>query len=807
MNHAMKRIGKKGEDKWEIISYEQALDEIAEKLQKLKDEYGPETLVSAEGTYRSDHLWARSRFSNLFGNPSNILDPGTICWCWTYTVNMSMVGWPIESTAPPCAPDASTAVIWGKRPDECYGIAAPLWRSITASLEREDPAKLITVDPVCTETARLSDVWLQVYPGTDLIVMLAWLNYIIGNELYQKDFVKDWSNGVFLIRKSDNQMLRASDVVKDGKREDFVAWNDKTGKIVLWNSDEGRYFEQDVDTPISGDFNVTLTDGSTVACRTAWDAVCERISEYTVERASKVSGVPEAQIIQAAYTYATNGPAYICWGLGGGDQHGINASSSAIAKTLLRCICGHVDVFGGEYIGEPGPVGQGMEFVVRDAEFELSERVLPETRTKMLGYDINKVMSWQGFEPIDAAYRKMFNIPRPMLHQMLTTPTLVYDAILEGKPYPVKAMIAWSSNPMAWAPNTKRCKEALEALELLVVLEYWKTPTALLADYILPAADSLERPMATAFEDSMDFFSFGDRGSEPLFDRRMDYDFFRALGMRLGQENDWPWETYEQVLEHRIHRVPELNYQKAVEDGVYMPYPLHFEKYKEILPNGQTRGFATTSRKAEIFLTLYQELGYDPMPFYRELETPLGNPEMAKEYPLRCTVSGRITPMYHSEQRVPGYGNRSQFPWPITRMHMYDAKKLGIRSGEWIWIESARGRIKQKVQLGYDVPVGVVQVAPSWYYPELPTEAPWSMGEMVSAGNVLIDDSIETCDAATGVWNCRSLLVKCYPCIDPADRADTEISLDAFMKGDTYWHRQFGNLHHLNETYPDKPLV
>lgn len=75
INHPLKRVGERGEDKWEQISYDQAIKEIAEKLQALIDEYGPETLVASEGTYRSDHLWARSRFTNLLGNPGNVIDP------------------------------------------------------------------------------------------------------------------------------------------------------------------------------------------------------------------------------------------------------------------------------------------------------------------------------------------------------------------------------------------------------------------------------------------------------------------------------------------------------------------------------------------------------------------------------------------------------------------------------------------------------------------------------------------------------------------------------------------------------------
>lgn len=799
INHVLKRVGKRGEDKWEEIPYDQALDEVAAKLQKLKDQYGPETLISSEGTYRSDHLWARTRFANLFGNPGNVVDPGTICWCYSYTVNMAMVGWPVEAIAPPSALQADTIVFWGLRADERYSPKSPIWRTVLATVNREGKKpKVIVIDPVSIEAVKYANSWLAIRPGTDLVMMLAWINYIITNKLYREDFIKNWSNGPFLVRKDNQLLVRGSDVLKNGKFEDFVAWDAKHSKVAVWCSDECRYYDsEEVDTPITGEFKITLANGSKVTCITAFDAITERMKEYTIEKASQITGVPANKIIDAVTIFATNGPGYIAWGVGGGDMHGYNATSSCIAKTLLRCFAGNIDVEGGEYIGDPGPVGETGEkhFAVRDSEFELSEVVTPETRAKFLGNDQFKTMSWKGFEKIDKHYLKMWNLPRPMLHQMLVTPPVAWKAILEGDPYPVKAMICWSSNPLCWAPNTKHVYEALKALELLIVVDYWKTPTAALADYIFPAADSLERPMATNFEDSIDFLVGGDRGIEPEGERRMDYDFFRGLGMRLGQEDKWPWKTYEDVVAYRVGRAG-CSYQQFVEDSV-LPPPggMQNEKHKTKLPNGQTRGFATPSRKAEIFPSVLQELGYSPIPFYRELpETPLSNPELAKEYPLRLTVSGRWSPMYHSEHRVPGTGTRSMFPWPIVKIHMYDARALGIRDGEWVWIETPRGRIRQVAKLGHDIVEGVVQAQPSWWFPELPAEEPWSQGIFESNGNVLTDDSIESLDEGTGSWVTRGLLCKIYPCIDPMDRSEESISLDDFKAGNTFYHKEFAHL-------------
>lgn len=778
VNHALKRVGERGEDRWEEIPYERALDEIAAKLKELIAQYGPETLCSSEGTYRSDHLWARTRFFNLLGNPGNIVDPGTICWCWNYTLNMAMTGWPIEGASPVSPSQASTIVIWGKRANECYGPQSPNWRLYEASLNREgDKPKLIVVDPVCTEEARRADHWQALYPGTDAMLILAWANYILENGLEDREFLKWWSNAVFLVREDNCQMLRADDVEAGRPHEDFVVWDEGTGGIALWNSDENRYYDEGVDPCLyGGGFEVTLANGETVTCQTALSALKGHLSAYTLERAAEVTGVPATQIADAAHCYATNGPAFIAWGLGGGDQAGYNAAACAVGKTILRIITGNIDSPGGEYIGEPGlpPDGRGKLFPMRDSELELSDVVTPQTRAKFIGNDQFRCMSWKGFEPIDKCYRKMFDINRPMLHQMLCTPPLMWNAIENGDPYPVTAMICWSSNPMAWAPNSKHVYEVLKKLKLLVVVDYWKTPTAVLADYIMPAADCLERPMGATCEDSNDFSVYGDRAVPPEFDRRVDYDFFRGLAIRMGQEEYWPWETYENIIAHRIERCPDIDgFNDAVEKGMYFPGPTRFYKHGETLPNGQTRGFATTSRKCEIYPTLFQDLDYDPFPSYREpIESPVSTPELAKKYPLRLTVSGRVSVLYHSEWRVPGQGTRSMFPWPNVIINLQDARELGIRDGDWCWIETERGRIRQVAKVDASIVKGTVQVMPSWWFPELPAEEPWRQGVFESNGNVLTPDAVESLDPMCGNWVTRGLLCRVYPCIDPADRTD-----------------------------------
>jgi anaerobic selenocysteine-containing dehydrogenase len=803
INHPQKRIGERGEDKWETISYDQALDEIAAKLAELKEKYGPETLVIAEGTYRSDHLWARTRFTNLFGNPSNIIDPGTVCWCWTYTLNMSMVGWPIECAVPPTGAHATTSVVWGARPFEKGGEFSGVYKTMVGPVKREvNPGNLIVIDPVCTEEAREASLWLPIHPGTDLALSLSWINHILANELYDKDFIKYWSNAVFLVRKDDYQLVRADEVSSDGKHEDFVIWDGIRNSLLQWCSDENRYYvDGEVDAQLGGEYVVDLVNGEHVTCIPVFVALRERMAQYTFEWAAPITGLTPPKMQAACEIYATNGPAFIAWGVGSCDQQGYNGANAGIAKTMLRILTGNIDNVGGEYIGFPGIIDEDGQkrFPLRDSEFELSELVTPETRAKFLGNDEYRLMSWKGFEPIDECFRKMFGVPRPMLHQLLVTPPKAWDAILEEKPYPVKALIAWSSNPLAWAPNVKHVYKALKALELLVVVDYWKTPTAALADYIMPAADCLERPMATTIEDAYDIVLIGDRIVKPAFERKEDYLFWRGLGVRLGQEDYWPWETYEEVIDHRLSRGG-MSYKEGCEEGAWVGAEPAAYKHAEVLPNGQIRGFATPSRKAEIFSSIIQEMKYDPIPFYRELpETPLSDPELAEEYPFRLFVGGRWQPMHHSEFRVPGCGTRSMWPNPIVQIHVSDARNLGIRDGDWVWIETKRGRIRQVAKLEWGIVRGVVAAQPSWWYPELPAEEPWSQGVFESNGNVLTDDAYETLDPATGQWVCRGLLCKIYPCIDGSDRSDDTGLLEDFLdqnpKG--FWQKRFNTLEHI----------
>ncbi len=670
----VKRAGNRGEGKWREIEWEQAFDEIAGKLAEVKERYGPESLVITEGTYRSGMFWMRSRFCNLFGNPQNIAHAGVICFLNCYAVNMAMIGGCCSLAAN--ISHANCAVIWGQNP------ASSFPRTI-ASIKRkrgDENFKIIVIDPRQTRTTDIADMWLQPRPGTDAALALGWLNVIINEELYDREFVSNWTYG--------------------------------------------------------------------------FEPLKQRVQEYTPKRVAEITGVDEEKIIASARMYANAKPACMVRGVAA-DQIGRNASRVEQCRVILRAITGNLDVRGGDLMPGIGPEIDGNLFR-REVVLELIDKLPVENRSRQIGADRFKVMSWQSYELTSGPYEKCTGMPEPVGHRVAASPPLTWRAILSGEPYPVKAMITWGSNPMMWASNTGLVHEALKSqnLELHVVMDFWKTPTAELADYILPVSSWMERPLCSTFEDLSDVVFGGGRSVQPLGERKDDYTIWRELGIRLGQKEYWPWETIEEAIKYQLEPLG-ISYEEFVDTG-YIRGTRKYKKYEE-------RGFPTSTGKVELYSTVFEKLGYDPLPYYEEPpESPVSTPEVAKEYPLILNTGGRFMPMFHSEHRQKGIGMRERHPDPLTDIHPETAQKLGIKDGDWVYIETRRGRIIQKAHFNAGILPNVVNVEASWWFPEMDGAEPSLHGVWESNANVLTLDDPDSCDPLTGGWCNRALLCKVY---------------------------------------------
>ena len=277
-----------------------------------------------------------------------------------------------------------------------------------------------------------------------------------------------------------------------------------------------------------------------------------------------------------------------------------------------------------------------------------------------------------------------YGVPLAMSgHNFSVSQPLIWRSIIDRKPYPTTAMITWTSNPLLNAGNTKMVYKALKSqnLELHVVLEHFMTPTAMVADYVLPAASKFEVPLLSTTEDFTPFFRVGEKAIEPIGERKSDYHFFRGLATRLGFGEYFPWENQDELNIYRLEPL-EITFDNSKDSYIIAsdePWT-----YETINPRtGKPTGFATPSGKFELYSNVLKELGYDPLPFYEEPpESHVSTPGIANEYPLILITGGRFLPMFQSEHRQLGMGLREQHPYPLMDIHPDTAKELGISDGD-----------------------------------------------------------------------------------------------------------------------------
>jgi thiosulfate reductase / polysulfide reductase chain A len=333
----------------------------------------------------------------------------------------------------------------------------------------------------------------------------------------------------------------------------------------------------------------------------------------------------------------------------------------------------------------------------------------------------------------------------------------VFNAILTGKPYPIKALLVSATNPINSYGESLQVIEALRKVDFLVTCDYWMTPTAMLSDYILPIAGSLERPTITSTYGCSDFLIASQRAIQPMYDRRTDYDFWRGLSIRMGHEEMWPWDNLEEAYYYRIYA---LGYNVGSYDEFVERYRYHFPE-REYYKYGRI-GFATPSGRVELYSSTLKELGYPPMPEYvSPTENETDHPELAAKFPLVLTTGGGFMPYHHSEHfQIKELRFLRHEPYmdinPVT------AAELNIKDGDWVWIETARGKIKQKANLTQAVHPKVIVTQRGWWYPERPAREPELGGCLESNTNVLTSTSDQNCDPLGGSWANRGLLCRVY---------------------------------------------
>ena len=293
VQYPLKRVGNRGEGKWQRISWDEALNTIADKLQEIAEKYGSKSVGFVLGGPGSGTVkfGAYTRFASLF--------QGTRVSTWGY-----------GDSAGPCATTAMFGahgpgafisafqnpklnIAWGTNPSE----SAPfMMRSLLT--RKEAGVRLVVIDPVFTTTASKADEYLGLRPGTDAALALGMMNVVMEEGLQDENFIQAYTVGPFLVRSNNGRFLRESDIVPNGA-DKYMVWDTGTNQARPSN-------EPGVSPSLTGTYQVNGME-----CRPAFQLLTELIAQYPPKKSAEITAVPADTIRRLARAYATNKPANI----------------------------------------------------------------------------------------------------------------------------------------------------------------------------------------------------------------------------------------------------------------------------------------------------------------------------------------------------------------------------------------------------------------------------------------------------------------------------------------------------------------
>ena len=669
-NHAerltvpLKRVGERGEDNWEEISFDQAMDEIAERLKKVVEEYGPEAFaVSTSGWNTQTTHSTDRRFMNLLGSP-NYISGVSLCAGNTAAVNKFTYGWMAMADFG----STNCIVLFGHNPRKHSW--TPIYNAIESARARG--AKVIVLDPRVSDQAEDADLHLRLKAGTDAAMCLGWLKVIIDEELYDKKFVDEWCVGF--------EELKA------------------------------------------------------------------RVDEYPLDRVEQITGVDRELIAEAARMYANADGACIPWTPITDMQ--ISSTSAIRLHSILRALTGNLDVVGGESLGGFNPN------YIPESVIGMHEALPMEQKAKQLGFDEHPAYTYRAAERLKEPTEKVWGFPYAdiVMGCHMANPSHVFRAMAYGDPYPVKAFFVLGNNALMSYPNQHQIHKAMMNQDLIVAHEIFMTPTAMLADYVLPGDVFTERNhIADSWSWSTNL-TLSQKVAEPPEQASSTFMFWREMALRFGFSNEFPWETIEEMLDYRLS--PSGRTFEEFAASQYMEaLPPNYRKYRK-------NGFATPSGKVELYSTVLEEMGFDPLPYHRE------GPQTSEDYPYRVFTGVREDPFFQTGQRNIK-GLRDRCPLPSVYIHPEDAKKESLTDGDWVSLETEHGAVTMQLSVQESMKTGHLRVPHGWWYPETRGKHELA-GAFISSDAVLCSDDDEYLDYEQGIPHFKGFPGR----VVPAERPD-----------------------------------
>ena len=779
--HPMKRVGERGENKWEAISWDEAVDLAGEQIATAVKKYGPYAYWSARGGGGAYIEWETSGLDYTFGGCNSLASGACQCAMPRDFVSTTSVGFN-------CCVDMDNVDRWvgitdnaeldGTRRDDTERVFV-LWGSQPHSSKAAHGGhgltdarsnlgvKTIVVDPYMTAEAAKADVWLPVRPGSDCALMLSWIHHIIENDLYDEQFVKHWTNLPFLINPDTRLAYRAEEVWPDyvNPAADPAGVYD-TPAYVCFDAKTNSVQPFPFTAPENGAVDPVIFATATVngkEAKTAGQIYKEEAEPWTLEAAGETCWLDPERIREAIELYANAD----FGGLSNGvfSDHQENSSTAPLGALAIDALLGHVEspcsafqnhgaasrtadrptqrlgVFSSTF----ERYGLGWTTGLTKAENDrLLDAIVADWDAKGRdGKEMQRYFFQSRCDTMGANEHKG-------IHQWQTcAPKELRQAITTGEPYRPRVMYEMSGNKYAVMGPSLEWKKAYDEQDF-VIQQYpnMTSFTVQTVDLFLPTTEWLEydsyeapgthfnrhyaRCQVTHLGETVNPFvspyqvaasAVEKLGAENVFDPdAYKVPFFESLeAARAAWAEQMGKGSWQEMLDDIDHRFTE----EPIDD--YMAY----YQYKEPVSDGLPRGFATMSRKVDVYSEAMLRLArtgfpymypfdqpacddYDPICTFKEpTESPVeGQPGYDPEYPLVITT-GRLPHFHHGTMRHAPF-IREVMPAPELKINPETAAEYGIEHLDWVKITSRRGSSNARAYLTQGIAPGVLITERFW---------------------------------------------------------------------------------------------
>lgn len=779
--HPMKRVGERGENKWEAISWDEAVDLAGEQIATAVKKYGPYAYWSARGGGGAYIEWETSGLDYTFGGCNSLASGACQCAMPRDFVSTTSVGFN-------CCVDMDNVDRWvgitdnaeldGTRRDDTERVFV-LWGSQPHSSKAAHGGhgltdarsnlgvKTIVVDPYMTAEAAKADVWLPVRPGSDCALMLSWIHHIIENDLYDEQFVKHWTNLPFLINPDTRLAYRAEEVWPDyvNPAADPAGVYDTPAYVCFdakTNSVQPFPFTAPENCVVDPVIFATATVNGKEA-KTAGQIYKEEAEPWTLEAAGETCWLDPERIREAIELYANAD----FGGLSNGvfSDHQENSSTAPLGALAIDALLGHVEspcsafqnhgaasrtadrptqrlgVFSSTF----ERYGLGWTTGLTKAENDrLLDAIVADWDAKGRdGKEMQRYFFQSRCDTMGANEHKG-------IHQWQTcAPKELRQAITTGEPYRPRVMYEMSGNKYAVMGPSLEWKKAYDEQDF-VIQQYpnMTSFTVQTVDLFLPTTEWLEydsyeapgthfnrhyaRCQVTHLGETVNPFvspyqvaasAVEKLGAENVFDPdAYKVPFFESLeAARAAWAEQMGKGSWQEMLDDIDHRFTE----EPIDD--YMAY----YQYKEPVSDGLPRGFATMSRKVDVYSEAMLRLArtgfpymypfdqpacddYDPICTFKEpTESPVeGQPGYDPEYPLVITT-GRLPHFHHGTMRHAPF-IREVMPAPELKINPETAAEYGIEHLDWVKITSRRGSSNARAYLTQGIAPGVLITERFW---------------------------------------------------------------------------------------------